>query len=51
MEIFALLAIAVQIVVVACANRGWAVIRPDVGQVGPQAGLARRSLPAKGEGR
>ena len=38
MEIFAVLAIAVQIVVVV----GWAVIRPGVGQHGPKAGLARK---------
>ena len=51
MEFFAVLAIAVQIVVVACTNRGWAVIRPGVGQHGPKAGLARKRPPVKGEGR
>jgi len=39
MEIFAFLAIAVQIVVVACANRGWAIVRPGFGQDGPNATL------------
>jgi len=42
MEIFAFLAIAVQIVVVACANRGWAVIRPRFGQDGAKAALGPR---------
>jgi hypothetical protein len=39
MEIFAFLAIAVQIVVVARANRSWAVIGPGVGESGPKAAL------------